>query len=99
MEFAIILPSTFLENAATLAGQIRAKIATKHIVRKITGQDFGIVTLSIGVAQYRLGERLADFIRRADEALYVAKRDGRDRVAVARALDGAVKADGSVSRD
>jgi diguanylate cyclase len=97
-EFAIILPSTYLEDAATLAGQIRAKIATKHIVRKITGQDFGIVTLSIGVAQYRLGERLADFIRRADEALYAAKRDGRDRVAVARALDDAVEAEGSVSR-
>ncbi|HEY6334332.1 MAG TPA: GGDEF domain-containing protein [Alphaproteobacteria bacterium] len=93
-EFAIILPSTFLEDAATVAGQIRAKIATKHIVRKITGQDFGIVTLSIGVAQYRLGERLADFIRRADEALYAAKRDGRDRVALARARDETVDAEG-----
>jgi len=82
-EFTVILPNTYLEDAATLAGQIRANVATKHIVRKITGEDFGILTLSIGVAQYRLGERLANFVGRADEALYAAKRDGRDRVSVA----------------
>jgi diguanylate cyclase len=96
-EFAIVLPATFLEDAATLAGQIRAKIATKHIVRKITGEDFGIVTLSIGVAQYRLGERLADFVGRADQALYAAKRDGRNRVSVARASEDAVRAERSAS--
>ena len=38
------------------------------------------VTASFGVAEARAGEDLADSIRRADEAMYRAKRNGRDRV-------------------
>jgi diguanylate cyclase (GGDEF)-like protein len=42
----------------------------------------GVVTgtVSMGVAQVRSGEELAEAIRRADEAMYRAKKDGRDRV-------------------
>jgi diguanylate cyclase len=41
--------------------------------------------LSAGVAQYRTGERLADWVERADQALFAAKKGGRNRVV----LDGA----------
>lgn len=39
-----------------------------------------MVTLSFGVAQYKPGEVLEDFITRADDGLYQAKRRGRNRV-------------------
>ncbi len=79
-EFAIILPQTQLQHAVGLADQIRRSIMRKHIVRKDTRDDFGTITLSIGVSQYRPGEQLVETIRRADEALYQAKRTGRNRV-------------------
>jgi PleD family two-component response regulator len=37
-------------------------------------------TASFGVAELKSGEELAELMLRADEALYIAKRDGRDRV-------------------
>jgi diguanylate cyclase len=79
-EFAIILPQTRLRDALGLAEQIRNTIMRRRIVRKNTGDDFGTITLSIGVSAYRPGEQLLDFVRRADSALYQAKRAGRNRV-------------------
>jgi diguanylate cyclase (GGDEF)-like protein len=38
------------------------------------------VTVSIGVARMRETEEIEEFIRRGDEALYLAKRNGRNRV-------------------
>ena len=48
------------------------------------GEHEGVVTtLSAGVAEHRPGETLRELMRRADLALYSAKREGRDRVCVA----------------
>ncbi len=79
-EFAIILPRTKLANAATLADQIRKTMADKVIVNRRTGDKLGAVTLSVGVASYRAGELPSSLIQRADDALYAAKRSGRNRV-------------------
>jgi len=79
-EFAIILPQTRLKDAAIVADQIRQGLAARKIVNRQTDEDYGTVTLSIGVAEYRYGEPLTDLIRRADDALYRAKRSGRNRV-------------------
>ena len=79
-EFAIILPQTRLQDAEGLADQIRRSIMRRRIVRKPTGDDLGTITLSIGVSCYRPGEQLMETIRRADAALYEAKRRGRNRV-------------------
>jgi diguanylate cyclase len=79
-EFAIILPQTRLKDARSLAEQIRRTIMRRRIVRKNTGDDFGTITLSIGVSCYRPGEQLLETVRRADAALYQAKRGGRNRV-------------------
>ena len=46
-------------------------------------EDNCTITISIGVAQWHPRENLEALIHRADEALYEAKRNGRDRVALA----------------
>ena len=79
-EFAIILPRTNLKQAAIVADQIRNAVMRRRFVGKDTRDDYGGVTLSFGVAEYRTGEDLAELIRRADTALYHAKREGRNRV-------------------
>jgi diguanylate cyclase len=79
-EFSIILPRTGLDNALKVAEQVRANVGSRQIVNKSRGASYGTVTLSVGAAQYRTGEPLADLIRRADAALYTAKRTGRNKV-------------------
>lgn len=79
-EFVIILPRTQLEDAMTVAEQVRKSMADKVIVNRRTGEKLGAVTLSIGTAAFRPGETPESLLRRADEALYAAKRSGRNRV-------------------
>jgi diguanylate cyclase len=79
-EFVILLPRTRHSDALTVAGQIRTTVMARRIVSRASGEDYGSVTLSIGVATYRSGERLAETLHRADGALYSAKRGGRNRV-------------------
>jgi diguanylate cyclase len=86
-EFALVLPQTRLADALVLAEQIRRTIMRRHIVRRDTGDDFGTITLSMGVAVYHPTEHLADTLRRADAALYQAKRSGRNRVVSEEALE------------
>ena len=73
-EFAVLLPDT------TAAGAHRVALETR---RRIGLAGFG-GTVSIGVASLAESDADADqFLRRADEALYSAKRGGRDAVAAA----------------
>ncbi len=79
-EFALLLPNTSAENAAVLCDKIREHIANTNLVRTGTRESLGQITISAGVAQYRFGEEMMDFMQRADEALYTAKENGRNRV-------------------
>ena len=79
-EFSIILPKARLDDGMRVAEQIRQMVAAKKVVNRRSGEALGQITLSIGVAEYRYGETPADLIHRADEALYMAKKTGRDRV-------------------
>lgn len=81
-EFIVLSPATRVDGALALAEKIREAIA----LRSFPG--VGTVTVSIGVAEYALGEDLVTWIQRADEALYQAKLEGRNRVVNARSADG-----------
>jgi diguanylate cyclase len=82
-EFIVLLPQTGDDGAAQLAEQIRADIAHSRLVVRNRGQDLGKVTISIGVAELMPGETPDNCFRRADEALFQAKHEGRNRVIVA----------------
>lgn len=79
-EFSVILPDTRLKDGLNVADTIRRQVASKRVANRRTGQVLGQVTLSVGVAEYEFGETLGAFVHRADEALYLAKRKGRNRV-------------------
>ena len=79
-EFSVLLPGTPLEGAKALAEQIRASIAAGRILRLDNRQPIGQITVSIGVTIHCLKETPAQFIQRADEALYASKKAGRNRV-------------------
>jgi diguanylate cyclase len=79
-EFGIILPQTDIVGATSLAEQLRATVAGNRIRLKPSGQNLGGITMSIGCAQYRPGETPSSLVERTDEALYRAKREGRNRV-------------------
>src|SRR3546814_18959012 len=48
--------------------QIRTRLAGRTITNRRTGESYGAVTLSIGVAQHRHGEALEQFVQRADRS-------------------------------
>ena len=73
-EFLLILPETNLEKAALVAEKLRQKIKKSDI----EGLDFKL-TASFGAVQYE-GESSQQLIKRADDLLYKAKKEGRDRV-------------------
>ncbi|MDE3061417.1 MAG: diguanylate cyclase, partial [Pseudomonadota bacterium] len=80
-EFAVVLPETPIEGALKVADIIRTAVANKELKRKDTGEVFGTITVSIGVARLKLGvDSLTTLIRRADEAMYQSTRNGRNRI-------------------
>ena len=79
-EFAIVLPSTVLRAAVTVADHIRRAVMAKELMKRSTGEHLGRITISIGVATLRKGDSVQSLIERADECLYAAKRHGRNRV-------------------
>jgi diguanylate cyclase len=80
-EFSVILPKAQLAQAVMVAERIRTSVSSRRIVRRNSGEALGGITLSAGASEYRRGENPATLIQRADEALYFAKRNGRNRVA------------------
>jgi two-component system, cell cycle response regulator len=78
-EFVVVMPETDLAVATMVAERLR---------RRVAGEPFAIqqgprgieVTISIGIAALAAGDTPASVLKRADQALYRAKRDGRNRV-------------------
>ncbi|MEM7181824.1 MAG: diguanylate cyclase, partial [Spirochaetota bacterium] len=73
-EFVILLPNTSLTEAKEYANGMRKQIAA------YTFPKVGKKTASFGVACLKFGETEEELIKRADEALYTAKNNGRNRV-------------------
>jgi diguanylate cyclase (GGDEF)-like protein len=76
-EFLLMLPETPAVDALVLAERVRCAIDKLRCVD--AGSEIAL-TVSIGVAEFRPGEPIAQTIGRADEALYLAKWSGRNRV-------------------
>ena len=80
-EFLIVLPNSEVKAAADQANRLCQQIRGMQIN---ANENVLSVTISIGVAQFKVGEENWEgFLHRADEALYKAKADGRDRWVVA----------------
>ena len=79
-EFAVVLPSTALRQALTVADHIRRAVMAKELKKKSTGEILGRVTISVGVSMLKPGDDPDALIERADACLYAAKRNGRNRV-------------------
>jgi two-component system, cell cycle response regulator len=78
-EFLLVLPETPLSQAQDVAERLRLQIEQALVVALPDGKQLR-VTASLGVAEYRGGERGEDLLRRADEQLYAAKQGGRNQV-------------------
>jgi diguanylate cyclase (GGDEF)-like protein/PAS domain S-box-containing protein len=76
-EFVMVLPDASLDDA------VRCAEVWRHALREVVvpAGDTGVrITISAGIAAWRPGESAQQLFARADQALYAAKRDGRDRV-------------------
>ena len=81
-EFTLIMPDSSLAATAQRAELLRVGVNTLRV--EYGGQIIGPLTISLGVASFpEHGSSGADVLRVADEALYRAKHEGRDRVVVA----------------
>ena len=81
-EFLIVLPEQSLESAAAIADRLRRAVEDLRIPHEAKDPP-GVVTISAGVAALPAGEskNADDLLTEADEALYRAKKSGRNRVA------------------
>jgi diguanylate cyclase len=88
-EFAVILPETNVYGAAAIADKLRASIASSQF--RFKDQPVP-VTVSIGAAEFRGADTQEDVFERADRALYLAKKGGRNRCCTELELDDTASA-------
>lgn len=77
-EFALILPETKAKEAILLIDRLRTELAATAF--EIDGHEAFSVTFSAGVSEYRMKQQ--SLVNKADQALYQAKRNGRDQTNV-----------------
>ncbi|MEQ1714591.1 MAG: GGDEF domain-containing protein [Hyphomicrobium sp.] len=81
-EFALILKNTPMGNAVEVAERVRQNIQSAKWTDGTTRGEIGPVTVSLGVAEIRDDEKPGELIERADRRLYLAKRNGRNRIEI-----------------
>ena len=80
-EFCVILQAcTELDGAHAFAEQLRLKVQSLRIKARGTDKVLDTITASFGVALAKTGDNLESLLTRADDALYRAKRNGRNQV-------------------
>ena len=84
-EFVVLMPNTATEDALGIAERVRTQVAAQPFF--IKGLALGLdITVSVGVSTSSgLSDTIEAMTKRADEAVYVAKKDGRNRVVIGRA--------------
>ena len=75
-EFVLLLPETPLAGGRVVVERIRTAVKEADWAAIAPGLE---LTVSIGIASFRRGETVGQLLERSDLALYVAKREGRDR--------------------
>lgn len=80
-EFVVLLPATGPEEARQVLTRLQRSLSAELFTSDAQGPVF--ITFSAGVTPWRPGERIEQALERADEALYEAKRTGRNRTCVA----------------
>ncbi|RYZ26446.1 MAG: GGDEF domain-containing protein, partial [Propionibacteriaceae bacterium] len=78
-EFGILLPGTDRAEAFALAEKVRASVMGRDLVKRSTGESLGKVTISLGIAVSRSSDTAVSLLERADQCMFRAKRDGRNR--------------------
>jgi two-component system, cell cycle response regulator len=79
-EFVVVMPDTDIGVATMVAERLRRRIASEPFPINQNSRTVQ-ATISIGIAaMHSCDDKAADIVRRADQALYRAKRDGRNRV-------------------
>ena len=76
-EFVIVLPDTLLELGVVALTRLQRELTKKFFLRD---NQKVLITFSAGVAQLAEDESGSDCIKRADQAMYLAKRNGKNRV-------------------
>ena len=76
-EFVILLPDTPLDEAVMAMTRLQRDLTKNYF---LSGNEKVLITFSAGVAQLTPDETGADAINRADQAMYLAKRAGKNRV-------------------
>jgi len=76
-EFVVLFSNTDIDRAADLAERLRKAVESNDC------GEAGKITISIGVAKYQRTETILNFINRADEKMYEAKKAGKNCVIVA----------------
>lgn len=75
-EFVVLLQETGASDAYSMAERLRRRVAAEPF------PDVGPITVSAGLASARAGDNADTLLKRADDALYEAKRNGRNQVVV-----------------
>ncbi|MCF8096101.1 MAG: diguanylate cyclase, partial [Desulfobacteraceae bacterium] len=78
-EFTVILPETDSESALRLGERIMSGVKSKNPAPL---EQAAPITLSVGVTQYKAGESITEFVKRADRAMYMSKEKGRNRISL-----------------
>ncbi len=84
-EFICLLPSTDIDHAVQAGNKIRNLLSQSTLSSKKTDITLQI-TVSIGISAFASGDNIDNLIKRADDALYLAKRQGKNRVVTEREL-------------
>lgn len=81
-EFVLILKKTPMGNAVQVAERIRGNILVSKWIDPNSNVDIGALTASFGIAEIVDNETAKGIVERADQRLYVAKNNGRNRVEI-----------------
>jgi diguanylate cyclase len=76
-EFVILLPDTSLEKGIEAMTRLQRELTKRFFM---AGTEKVLITFSAGVAQLNNDESGMEAIKRADQAMYLAKRSGKNRV-------------------